>query len=257
MKTLFVALVLVLSQMIAVGQDQQEYYQLKKYTINSEYQEKIVDDFLEKAYLPALHRLGIENIGVFKPVENKSDSLTHIYVLIPFSTLDQYAELDSKLASDAKFQKDGSGYLELPNENPAYERMESTLLIAFEDMPQMRKPDFATERKSRVYELRSYESATEKLGENKVDMFNAGGEITLFENLGFNAVFYGKVISGSSMPNLMYMTTFSDKESRDAHWKQFVESPVWIKMKSLPKYDIGNVSHIDIHFLYPTEYSDY
>jgi len=87
-------------------------------------------------------------------------------------------------------------------------------------------------------------------------MFNAGGEVKLFDKLEFNAVFYGEVISGPNMPNLMYMTTFSDQESRDAHWDSFREAPEWEKLKSLSKYQ-HNVSHIDILFLYPTEYSDY
>jgi hypothetical protein len=30
-------------------------------------------------------------------------------------------------------------------------------------------------------------------------MFNVGGEIDLFEQLGFNAVFYGEVISGAKL----------------------------------------------------------
>jgi len=58
------------------------------------------------------------------------------------------------------------------------------------------------------------------------------------------------------MPNLMYMTTFDNKESRDAHWDTFEKSPVWKKLSSLPEYQ-NNVSHIDITFLYPTSYSDY
>ncbi|MFK7920761.1 MAG: NIPSNAP family protein, partial [Bacteroidia bacterium] len=111
-------------------------------------------------------------------------------------------------------------------------------------------------RAERVYELRSYESATEDLYRRKVDMFNAGGEVTLFDDLGFNAVFYAEVLSGDKMPNLMYMTTFSDMESRDAHWKAFVASPVWEKLKAMDKYQ-NTVSHADIMLLFPTEYSDY
>ena len=87
-------------------------------------------------------------------------------------------------------------------------------------------------------------------------MFNAGGEIKLFERLGFNAVFYGEVISGAKMPNLMYMTTFADQQSRDAHWKSFVDSPEWKGLIAMEKYK-NNISHIDITFLYPTDYSDY
>ncbi len=86
--------------------------------------------------------------------------------------------------------------------------------------------------------------------------FNEGGEVTLFDDLGFNAVFYGEVIAGSKMPNLMYMTTHENQEARDANWKSFVDSPVWEKLKTDPQYQ-NNVSHIDIYFLYPTQYSDY
>lgn len=86
-------------------------------------------------------------------------------------------------------------------------------------------------------------------------MFNEGGEIDLFKRLGFNAVFYSSVISGAKMPNLMYMTTFENKAARDAHWKTFVEDPFWKKLSAMPEYQ-HNVSHIDITFLHPTDYSD-
>ncbi len=63
--------------------------------------------------------------------------------------------------------------------------------------------------KDRAYELRSYESPTEKLYWNKVEMFNKGDEIGLFKRLNFNAmVFYGEVVAGSRMPNLMHLTDF-------------------------------------------------
>jgi hypothetical protein len=87
-------------------------------------------------------------------------------------------------------------------------------------------------------------------------MFNAGGEIKLFEHLQFNAVFYARVISGPRMPNLMYMTSFSDEASRKAHWDAFSKSPEWAELKAVPRY-LNTVSHIDISFLYPTDYSDY
>ena len=61
-----------------------------------------------------------------------------------------------------------------------------------------------------MYELRSYESPTEELHRIKVNMFNAGGEVTLFKRLDFQAVFYSDVLSGSRMPNLIYMVVFTD-----------------------------------------------
>jgi NIPSNAP len=108
----------------------------------------------------------------------------------------------------------------------------------------------------RVYELRSYESATEKSNRNKVKMFNDGGEISLFKRLAFNAIFYAEVISGGHQPNLMYMTRFENKAARDAHWKEFGQDPEWKKLSAMPEYQ-NNVSHIDITFLRPTAYSDF
>lgn len=77
----------------------------------------------------------------------------------------------------------------------------------------------------------------------------------IFDKLGFNPVFYGEVLAGSRMPNLMYMTTFSNKASRDEHWKAFVDDSDWKKLSALPEYQ-NNVSHADIFLLFPTDYSD-
>lgn len=87
-------------------------------------------------------------------------------------------------------------------------------------------------------------------------MFNEGDEIGLFNRLKFNAVFYGEVIAGSKMPNLIYMTCHENKAVRDQNWKNFSDDQQWKKLSSMPEYQ-KNVSHIDIMFLYPTGYSDY
>jgi hypothetical protein len=79
--------------------------------------------------------------------------------------------------------------------------------------------------------------------------------VGLFKRLGFNAVFYAEVMSGSRMPNLMYMTTFPNKASRDEHWKAFTTDAQWLKLKGMSEYQ-NNVSKIDIYFLHPTGYSD-
>ena len=251
--TLIIGLALSIQYVLA----QSEYYQIKVYNVKQGHQEEVVDEYLEKSFLPSFHQLGVKDIGVFKPIENPNDSSTFIYILIPFKSLDQCFELIQKQAADEKHQKAGSEYLNASPDNPPYIRMESILLKAFKDMPIHKTPEFSTANKDRVYELRSYESATEKLHENKVHMFNEGGEVTLFSELEFNAVFYGSVISGSKMPNLMYMTSFENMESRENHWQKFRDSPVWIAMKAKPEYQTPNVSHIDIYLLYPTDYSDY
>lgn len=233
-----------------------ELYQLKTYTLETDEQMLVVDHYLKDAFLPALKKLGINTVGVFKPRPNEEDLSKKIWVLIPFSSMEQFLNLESNLAKDGSYLAAGTEYIQASHELPPYQRVESTLLKAFIDMPVMQIPELDRPRADRVYELRSYESPTEKLYWNKVDMFNAGGEVKLFDRLNFNAVFYGEVISGSKMPNLMYMTTFSDQESRDKHWDTFRESPEWKELVVIPKYQ-NNVSHADIFFLYPTEYSDY
>jgi hypothetical protein len=121
-------------------------------------------------------------------------------------------------------------------------------------MPEFAVPDYKTPVSEQIYELRSYEGPTEKIYRKKVEMFNEAGEVALFKKLEFNAVFYGEVISGSAMPNLMYMTTFKNMKSHDEHWDTFRSHPIWGKLKNMEEYK-HTVSHIDKYLMHPTEYS--
>lgn len=169
--------------------------------------------------------------------------------------MDQFTKLGETLQKDKQYESAGSDYVTASYDNPPYVRMQSILLLAFTGMPKMEAPKLTSSVSERVYELRSYEGHTEKIFKNKVDMFNKGDEVGLFKRLGFNAVFYAEVLAGSRMPNLMYMTTFENKTSRDEHWKAFSSDPQWKKLSAMPEYQ-HNVSKIEIFFLRPTEYSD-
>lgn len=87
-------------------------------------------------------------------------------------------------------------------------------------------------------------------------MFNEGGEIPLFKRLQFNAVFYGEVIAGSRMPNLMYITSFENMADRDAHWQAFRDDAQWKELSAKPEYK-NNVSRNETILTSPTDYSDY
>ena len=233
-----------------------ELYQIKTYNLKSETQLTVTENFLKDAYLPALKRIGIKAVGVFKPKTFAADSIKKIVVVIPFASSKQFLQLENKLAKDQEYLTIGSPYLDAAYNQAPYVRIESVVLQAFTDHQLLTLPQLDSPRANRVYELRSYESATEAIYRRKVDMFNAGGEIKLFQRLQFNAVFYGEVLSGGKMPNLMYLTTFANQESRDNHWKAFVDSPEWKSLIAMDKYK-NTISHIDILFLYPTDYSDY
>lgn len=256
MKTLIFSLCLTVSLFSLSAQESRQYYQLKVYSFDTDKQMATTDAYLEDSFIPALKKLDIGPVGVFKPRPTDSITLKQTYVLIPFNSLVQFGLYEDAIMKDEKHLTDGKAYLMAAHDNAPYSRIESMLLKAFTEMPQMETPKLNGPRKDRVYELRSYEGATEDLYRKKVDMFNAGGEVTLFDDLGFNAVFYAEVLSGSRMPNLVYMTTHENQEVRDANWKNFVESPVWEKLKVMPKYQ-NTVSRNDTRLLYPTEYSEY
>ena len=232
-----------------------QYIQLTVYHFKDTVQLSVVTQYLQNALVPALHKAGISHVGVFGAIDNDTASDKRLYVLIPFSALKDVESLSKKLEKDQNYLTAGATYINAIHSKALYTRMETILLQAFELMPQVKASGVTGPKKDRVYELRSYESPTEKLFKNKVHMFNQGGEIALFNRLGFHAVFYGEVLFGSHMPNLMYMTSFENKASRDEHWKTFGNDPEWKKTSSLPEYQ-NNVSHIDITFLRPAEFSD-
>ena len=232
-----------------------EFYQIKIYLLKSAKQEALVDRYLQQAYLPALHRAGIFKIGVFKPIANDTASTRRIFILLPILDLATPGKLLEKLSADQQYLKDGAEYLDAPFNEPPYLRIETILLEAFPGMPHFGVPELGGEQTGRVYELRSYEGATERIHVNKVDMFNKGDEVGLFKRLGFNAVFYAEVLAGGNMPNLMYMTSFDNMASHDQHWKSFVDDPYWKSLSAMPNYQ-NNVSHIDITLMHPAPYSD-
>lgn len=235
-------------------EEERDYYQIKIYRIDNMEQESGLDSYLEDAYLPALKRAGIGSVGVFKPIEGLNEEMNYIMVFIPFRSLDEFEDLDDVLDKDEIYQMEGEDYIKASHDPPPYARIESILLKSFKKMPQHAVPDFDTPPSKRVYELRSYEGATERLYERKVEMFNEAGEVALFQKLEFNPVFFGKVISSAYMPHLMYMTAFSDTLSQREHWDAFRVHPDWLEMRDLERYQ-NTVSSITRYLLYPTDYS--
>lgn len=239
------------------GKDvKRQFYQISIYHFETNKQEVLLDNYFQNALLPALHRMGLKNIGVFKSYANDTTIDKRIFILIPLSKIEQVVDIPSKLASDKSYLESGNSFINTPYDAPAFVRMESIVLQAFRKAPEFETPKLSGPRNKRIYELRSYESASEKIFQNKVHMFNEGDEVGLFKRLNFNAAFYGEVISGSKMPNLMYMTCHENKEIRDANWKAFTTDPFWKNLSSRAEYQ-HNVSHIDINFLFPTDYSDF
>lgn len=233
-----------------------DFYQIQVYRLTGKAQEDKMDNFLKNAYLPALHKAGIKSVGVFKPIETDTTAGKRVFVWIPFTSLDHFLKIQDILGKDEAFQKSGIDFLGAPFDQVPFVRKESILLRAFQDAPNFNLPKLHTPHSARIYELRSYEGPTENLFRKKVHMFNEGGEMKIFTSLDFNAVFYAEVISGSTMPNLMYLTTYADMDSRKAHWDAFRNHPDWKTLSGLAEYK-NTVSRSVIMLLHPTDYSDF
>src|SRR5919205_680196 len=76
------------------------YLALRVYHITDPQQEGSIDQYLQRAFIPALHRMGIKTVGVFKPVGNDTAADKRIYVLIPFKSLNQFVDMPQQLQKD-------------------------------------------------------------------------------------------------------------------------------------------------------------
>ncbi|HTE02368.1 MAG TPA: NIPSNAP family protein [Mucilaginibacter sp.] len=238
------------SSIIKPAKNETEFYELRVYTLKNATQQKLVEDYLRDAAIPALSRLGIKSVGVF--TEMKPAGQTKLYVFIPFKSMDDFSHVTDSLDKDTAYQQQGSAYLNAPATEPAYERIESSLLKAFAHMPKMSLPG----KQSRIFELRQYQSATESAGKKKIEMFNDQGEIDIFKRLGFKPVFFGETLIGPFRPNLTYMVTFDSLEEQAKHWKAFVADAEWKKISVVPGYaDALLVSKITSTMIVPTDYS--
>ncbi len=255
-KRFLLIIVLIIATVFAYSSPpKKDFYQVKIYHVKNNDQVSMMDDYLKNAYLPALHQAGVKNIGVFKPIANDTATDKLIYVLIPFASEDAWVNISGKLNKDAGYMNASKTFMEAASDKAPYERIESILMEAFPGQPHLVIP--TSKNIERIFELRSYESPTENLHKKKIAMFNTGGEIPLFNRLGFNPVFYGKVISGSHMPNFMYMPIFESIEQRNIQWKKFGEDPVWKDISTRPENENKvSVSHIDSILMHAADYSD-
>lgn len=255
-RSFFLMTIFTLAFTVSALSATRDYYQIQVFRLTGKVQEEKLDNFLKNAYLPALHKAGIQKVGVFKPIDSDTTAGKRVYIWVPFKSLNHFAEIREMLENDQQYQTKGVDFLGAPFDQKPFIRKESILLKAFADAPDFFIPNHQTAPSERIYELRSYEGPTENLFRKKVKMFNEGGEIKLFKKLDFNAVFYAEVVSGSTMPNLMYLTTFADMKTHDERWAAFRAHPEWKSLSALSEYK-NTVSKSVILLLRPTDYSDF
>lgn len=235
------------------NQNGREYYELRRYHMQSGLQPKLMDAYVAEALIPGLNRLGIQPVGAFNLYLGPETPT--LYVLMPATSVEALTNAEFQLLRDEEYRKAGAAFLEAPAKEPAYERMESSLMIAFEGWPKLTVPPVTAQHGSRVFQLRTYESPGVKDHRRKVEMFHKG-EFGIFQKAGFWNVFFGDTLIGQRLPNLTYMISFPDMAELNAKWKAFLTDPDWKKLSSSPRYSFESiVSNISNLVLNPTSYS--
>lgn len=217
-----------------------QFFELRVYRNDPGAKQQSLEEFFAKAAIPAWNRQGIQPVGVFKEKEGATGDL---YVLLPHRSLESLVTATWRLMRDEQFVRAGAAVLDAPLNDPAYKRIEISLLSAFIGMPELEVP---TQAETRLLQLRIYESHSVKKGQKKIEMFNAGGEIEIFRRVGLAPVFFGESLAGPKMPNLTYMLGFENQEALDKNWEAFRQDPAWLKLKDDPQYKdtVSNITNL-------------
>ena len=187
---------------------QREFYQLRRYSLQSGPQASMTEKYISEALIPALAGKG-GPVGAFR-VEIGPETPT-FYVLVPITTPATAASLDMELSQNETYLKAAEPFWSAPASSPAFVRVDSSLLVAFEGWPRLTPPA----KGKRIFQLRTYESPSYRDHIVKVQMFNSG-EFEVFKDAGFQPVFFGDTLIGPRMPSLTYMLSLQDTAELDA-----------------------------------------
>jgi hypothetical protein len=208
--------------------------------------------YAKEALVPALGRAGLAPIGAWNVAVGPDQPSVHL--LVPHPDAASVVTLAARLEDDAEYRRAAASSLALPPSDPPYLTCDVSLHAAVPTVPAVQKPAGEAAGPARIFELRTYRSATEAASRRKIEMFEAGGELALFGRLGLNVVFFGRDLVAAGLPSLTYMVVFADGAAREKAWAAFGSHPEWVKMRDDPRY-AQTVSTIDSSLLRPTEYS--
>jgi hypothetical protein len=222
-----------------------EFYQIRLYKLENGPQPKLTSGYLSDALIPALTRLGFGPIGAFS-ADFGPETPTY-YLVIPGASAEALVTADLHLAEDAEFLKAAEPFWSAPAASPSFQRVESSLLIAFEGWPKLTPPASSATKARRIFQMRTYESPSYRDHVRKVEMFHKG-EFDIFKAAGLTSVFYGDMLIGPRMPCLTYMLSMDNLEELNAKWAAFSGNPEWKKLSSDPRYafepTVSNITNL-------------
>lgn len=215
-----------------------EYYQMRRYSLRRGPQTALTESYFAGALIPALGRLGMGPVGAFT-LDIGPDTPIY-YLLIPSASLEKLANLDEELRRDAEFMHAAAPFRDAPANAPAFLRVEVSLLRALRAWPKAIPPASFDQGTKRIFQLRTYESPSDRDHVRKVEMMNEG-EIQVFKHIGMHPVFFADVIFGARMPCLTYMLAFDGMPELEAGWERFFADPGWKTLSAEPRYAFDQI----------------
>ncbi|MBN1844453.1 MAG: NIPSNAP family protein [Sedimentisphaerales bacterium] len=221
--------------------EQKQYLELRHYELASLEKRNVFNTFMSKGMIPALNSLHIAPVGVFRLADNKNFSLR---VLLPHNSMESVTTANTKLLLDPNYLRLREELLGDSKNDPAYLRMHSSLLLAFDLFPSVEIP---SQKDTRVFQLRIYESYNPPMAKRKIEMFNKG-IIHLFRRTGVKPVFMGECLIDQNMPRLSYMVGFDNTEVQKKAWDVFRQHPEWKTMQADPYYSdtVSKITNIEL-----------
>ena len=239
-------IVFLIALMCFFVRGQQEFYELRTYELTFRKNADILHNYLKDAFIPAMERHGVADIGAFKEWRVMPEK---IYLLIPYESMQQFEKIKRDLSSDEIYVAAAKPYLKANEVDFPISSYKSSFFLAFSEMPKIVKP----KENVNLFELRTYLAYNEDALRRKVKMFN-DHEFEIFEAVGLNPLFFGEQFIGDNNPSLTYFLGFESYEKHAESWSKFLNHPEWKRILGLEEY-ANTVSHIISEYLVRLPYS--
>ncbi|HTS70413.1 MAG TPA: NIPSNAP family protein [Terriglobia bacterium] len=206
--------------------------------------------WLETRLMPICQKHGFGPLGFFTVTVGRD--LPTTLIIFSYPSLADMEALWGKLNADPDY---AAAVAEPEKDEPAFYRTEATLLRATSFSPPFAATP-AGDPTHKLYELRIYESPTNRQLGYLHDRFGRDGEIEIFHKSGIHPILYANTIFGPNLPNLAYLIPFESEAQREKAWATFNANPDWVRIRAESVQHGGEiVRNITNLFLTPMSFS--
>jgi len=184
-----------------------------------------ISKWLESGLMPICQKHGFGPMGFFNVTVGPS--LPTTLIIFSYPSLTEMETQWGKLNSDPDY---AAVVAEVEKDEPAFYRTEAMLLRSTPFCP----PFVATpagDPPHKLYELRIYESPTNRQLGYLHDRFGRDGEIDIFHKSGIYPILYADTVFGPNQPNMAYLIPFESETHREKAWAAFGNDPDWVKIR--------------------------